>query len=97
MHALALRVQLHLPEVRSLKAKRSVVKPIVEGARRRYRVASAETEHQNDWKRAELGFAAVGSSVSHVTEIIDEVERFVWSFPEVQVVASSRAWLDDGA
>ena len=33
MHALALRVELHLPDVRSLKAKRSIVKPIVEGAR----------------------------------------------------------------
>jgi hypothetical protein len=94
VHALALRVELHLPDVRSLKAKRSIIKPIVEGARGRYRVASAETGHQNTWQRAELGFAAVGSSPHHVTEVIDEVERFVWSFPEAQVIASSRAWLE---
>ncbi len=40
MHVLALAVELHLPECRSLKAKRSVLKPITEGARRRYNVAT---------------------------------------------------------
>ena len=95
MHVLALRVELHLPDIRSLKAKRSVIKPIVEGARHRYRVASAETAHQNSWQRAELGFVAVGGSPHHVTEIIDEVERYVWSFPEAQVIASFRGWLEE--
>ena len=28
-------------------------------------------------------------------EIIDAVERFVWSFPEIEVLGAERAWLDD--
>ena len=39
--------------------------------------------------RAELGFVAVSGS-AHATEVIDEVERFVWSFPEVEVVDAER-------
>jgi uncharacterized protein len=97
MFVLALRVELHLPEVRSLKAKRAVIKPIVEGAHRRYRVAAAEVEHQDRWQRAALGFAVVSGTASHAEEVLDEVERFVWSFPEVQVLQVTRSWIEEQA
>jgi uncharacterized protein YlxP (DUF503 family) len=29
----------------------------------------------------------------HVTEVLDVVERFVWSFPEVEVVSTERDWV----
>jgi uncharacterized protein len=95
MHVLAIRIELRLPDVRSLKAKRAVVRPIVDGARRRFAVASAEVGAQDVWRRAELGFAAVSSSARHVTEVVDQVERFVWSFPEVEVVSASRSWSEE--
>ena len=68
---------------------------ILDGARRRHRVAAAEVDHQDRWQRSELAFAAVGSSVHQVAEVLDAVERFVWSFPEVEVVDAWRRWLDD--
>jgi uncharacterized protein YlxP (DUF503 family) len=58
-------------------------------------VASAEVGGQDTWQRAVLGFAAVASTASHAEEVIDEVERFVWSFPELEVLSTSRTWLDD--
>lgn len=94
MHVLALAVELHLPECRSLKAKRSVLKPITEGARRRFNVAVAETDHQNTWQRAAVGIVAVGASPAHVQDVIDEVERFVWSFPNVHVLSTTRFWME---
>jgi uncharacterized protein YlxP (DUF503 family) len=40
----------------------------------------------------------VSSSSKVVTEVVDEVERFVWSFPEVEVLETRRFWAeDDGA
>lgn len=95
MHACAMSIELHLPDCRSLKAKRSVVKPIVEGLRRRFQVAAAEVGHADSWQRAELGVAVVSGSQHHASDILDEVERFVWSFPEVQVLSMSRSWLED--
>ena len=94
MHVLALAVELHLPECRSLKAKRSVLKPITEGARRRFGVAVAETDHQNTWQRASVGVAAVGATASHAQDVIDEVERFIWSFPTVHVLSTNRSWME---
>ena len=90
----ALEFQLHLPDVHSLKEKRAVVRPIVDGARHRFAVSAAEVDHQDKWQRAELGFAAVAGSESHVREVLEAVERFVWSFPEVEVVDSTLRWME---
>jgi uncharacterized protein len=94
----ALLIDLHVPEARSLKDKRAVIRPIVDGCRRRYQVAAAEVEHQDRWQRAALGVSAVAGTPGHAGEVLDAVERFVWSFPEVEVIAVRRGWLewDDG-
>ncbi len=88
---------LHIPESHSLKAKRSVVKPMVEGMRRRYQVAAAEVGHHQQWQRTTVGVSAVGATAGHVGDVLDEVERFVWSHPEIQVLSVSRTWLDGDA
>lgn len=95
MYATVLVVDLHLPLPGSLKAKRAVITPILEGARRRHRVAVSEVAHQGSWRRAELAFATVGSSETQARQVLDAVERFVWSFPEVEVVGTWRRWIDD--
>jgi uncharacterized protein len=93
-HVLALTVDLRLPSAHSLKDKRAIVKTILEGARRRHQVAAAETDNQDKWQRAELSFASVSSSATQAAAVIDGLERFVWSFPEVEVVATGRTWLE---
>ena len=90
----ALDIDLHIPDCRSLKAKRAALKPIVEGIKRRYAAAAAEVEYQNKWQRARVGVAAVASSEAHASDILDEVERFVWSHPDVQVLQITRRWME---
>ncbi len=96
MHVLALAVDLRLPGLTSLKEKRSVIRPILEGARRRFLVSAAEVDAHDRHQRSLLGFVAVAESASRVRAIIDQVERFVWSFPEVEVVSADRHWLELG-
>lgn len=91
----ALRIELHLPLAHSLKEKRAIIRPIIDGARHRFAVAVAETGFQDLWQRCEMAAAAVGSSERHVREVLDNVERFVWSFPEVDVISTGHRWLDD--
>ena len=74
---------------RSLKDKRAVIKPILEGARRRFQVAAAEVGYQEQWQRSSLAFAAVAADARHVEEVLARVERFVWSFPEIEVLDAS--------
>ena len=93
-HVLALTVDVRIPDAQSLKEKRSVVTTIIEGARRRFQVAAAETGRLDAHQRAELAFVGVSGSATHSAELIDSVERFVWSFPEIAVVDAGRDWLE---
>ena len=94
MYVASLRVELRARQCRSLKDKRTAIKPIVEGARRRFQVAAAEVAHQNSHQLATLGFSTVGGDPGHVAKVLDSVERFVWSFPEIEVLDTQRTWLE---
>ena len=94
MHACALEIELRLPSCRSLKAKRAIVRPIVDRVRGRHPVAISEVGHLDDWQRAVLGVAAVGGSPGGVTDQLDRVERIVWSSAEIEVVRADRTWME---
>ena len=94
LHACVLTVDLRIPDSGSLKAKRSTVKHLVEGCRSRFGVAAAEVGFQEQWQRSQLGFAAVSGTPGQVESVLDSVERYVWSHPEVEVVGTGRTWCE---
>jgi uncharacterized protein YlxP (DUF503 family) len=100
MHVAIVRVDLHIPHSRSLKEKRAVVKPIVEGLRHRFCVSAAEVGYQDKWQRALVGFAVVSGTYGRVGEVVGAIERWVWSRPEVEVSSFQTRWStfngDDG-
>ena len=69
--------ELSLPECRSLKEKRRVVKSLKERLQHRFRVSVAETRHQDVWTRAELTAAVVTTDRGHADSILDSLDRFV--------------------
>jgi uncharacterized protein YlxP (DUF503 family) len=94
VHAAALSLDLHLPHSHSLKDKRAIIKPILEGCHRRFRVAAAEVDHQDRWQRAAIAVAVVAASNQHLTEVLDTLERFVRSSTEVEVLDTETAYLE---
>jgi uncharacterized protein len=94
VHAAVLAVDLVIDSSHSLKEKRSVVKHLVETARRRYAVSASEVANHDRWGRSTIGFAVVAADMSHVEEVLDKVERFVWSHPEIEVTSCERYWID---
>lgn len=94
MYVGALEIEIHLPAAGSLKAKRSVVRHLIEAARQRYGVSASEVAHHERWQRAGLGFSTVAPSAAHAEHLLDQVERFVWSHPEIQVISVQRPWLE---
>jgi uncharacterized protein YlxP (DUF503 family) len=74
---------------RSLKAKRSYVRPIV-AALRRFDVAVAEVGALDRHGRAEIGVATVGAEPAHVGEVLDTCERLVAARPEVELLSVRR-------
>jgi uncharacterized protein YlxP (DUF503 family) len=37
----------------------------------------------------------VSGSAGHAEDVLAEVERFVWSFPEVEVLQERRTWVEE--
>jgi hypothetical protein len=87
--------ELFIPDCHNLKRKRAVVRPIVEGLHRRFRLAAAEVGALDKWQRADVAVAVVSGSMAHARNVLDEAERFVWSFPEVEVLSMRLSWLDE--
>jgi hypothetical protein len=68
---------LSLPECRSLKEKRRVVKSLKERLQHRFRVSVAETRYQDVWTRAELTAAVVTADRGQADSILDKLDLFV--------------------
>ncbi len=94
MHVAVVQLELHIPTSRSLKEKRAALRPIVEGMRHRFQVSVAEVGYQDKWQRALVGLAVVSDSYSHAAEVVDAVERWVWSKPEVEVCRFDTDWME---
>ena len=94
MHVAVVQLGLHIPVSRSLKEKRAALRPIVEGIRHRFQISVAEVGYQDKWQRALVGMAVVSDSYAHVAEVVDAVERWVWSKPEVEVTRFVTEWVD---
>jgi uncharacterized protein YlxP (DUF503 family) len=85
-----MRVDLLLGDVRSLKQKRSVVRPIVAELQRRFTVAAAETGYLDRHRRAEIGVAVVAADAAHCLHVLDRCEAFVAERPEVELLETRR-------
>ena len=80
------RWELHLEGCHSLKEKRSVIKPIVNGLRKTFNVSVAETGHHDLWQRAELACAALGTDRRVVEEILRSADRMMDESDGVRII-----------
>jgi uncharacterized protein YlxP (DUF503 family) len=79
--------------VRSLKEKRSVVRPIVAELQRRFSVAAAEAGSLELHRRTVIGVAVVAADRAHCVDVLDGCERLVAGRPEVQVLSARQRLL----
>ncbi|WP_199553212.1 DUF503 domain-containing protein [Streptomyces sp. N35] len=90
MYVGTLSFDLLLGDVRSLKEKRSVVRPIVAELHRKFAVSVAEVGDQNLHRRAEIGVAMVSGDTGHLAEVLDRCERMIAARPEVELLSVRR-------
>lgn len=94
MFVMALRCDLRFPHAQSLKEKRRLLRPLVDGARSRFDVSVAETDHQDSWQRCELGFALVSGEPHRVETLATLIEQFIWQADGVEVLEIERTWVE---
>ena len=69
--------ELFLPESRSLKDKRMVVRSVKAQLQNRVACSIAEVDHHDVWQRTRLTLACVGRETRDVAGLIDDAERWL--------------------
>lgn len=82
----ALRVEIHIPTAQSLKEKRAVLRPVVEGLRRLGSYSVAEVANQDYWQRATIGVAVVTRDQKTLDVALDAVHRYLDASLEIDVL-----------
>lgn len=80
------RVELHLSESNSLKAKRSVLNSLKERIRSKFNVSVAEVDHMDLWQRSAIGVALVTNDRRYADEVLSKVVDLIASEPRVQIL-----------
>ena len=76
-----LTLEIHIPDARSLKDKRQVLRSLKDRLRGRFNVAVAELDHQDTWQRSQIGVVSLSNDEAHLTRslqaVFDEAERLL--------------------
>lgn len=95
MHAAALRVELRIPDVHSLKEKRHRMSVITTDLRKAFpAVAVAEVDFQDQWQRTTFGVALVAAQSSHLQRLIHGVSRYFDGRPDAELLDISTSYLE---
>jgi uncharacterized protein YlxP (DUF503 family) len=84
-----LSVELHFPDVASLKGKRKYVKSAKAQLQNRFGASVAEVDHHDLWQRARLTISCVARDYGEARRLLDEAERYL-SGQEFELVRADR-------
>ena len=68
-----LTLEIHIPDARSLKDKRQVLRSLKDRLRGHFNVAVAELEHQEVWQRAVVGVVTISSDAQHLEQSLQAI------------------------
>lgn len=71
------RIEYHIAHAQSLKAKRHVLRKLIDRARAKFKVSVNEVDHQDKWQRTAIGVAVVGGDGDHVERMLSQVMKFL--------------------
>jgi len=90
MHLASLRIVLHIPQSRSLKDKRHVIRAIKDRLKNKFNISVAEIDDNDLWQRATLGVAVVANDGPFIDSVLSSVESLIAANPEVVIVDVER-------
>jgi len=71
------QLHLRLPENRSLKGKRHVLRKLIDRVRHRFNVAISEVGDNDLWQRSRIGICTVGNDRRFVNSSLDIIVDFI--------------------
>ena len=81
-----MQVELLIPDNRSLKGKRMVLRSIKDRIRNKYNVSISEIAKQDIWDYAILGIAYVGNEQKYASKIFSAIIEFIEKFHQIRLM-----------
>jgi len=81
-------MELYIPGVTSLKAKRQVTKSLIQRLRNKFNVSITEVGDQDLWQRVELGLAVVCHNGAGADSIMEKIYSYVELENNVDIISS---------
>lgn len=88
--------EIHIPQARSLKDKRSVIRSLRDRVRSKWEVSAAEVGHQDLHQRARLGVAAIGSAGANLEQILEKIADTIEASGEAMLTGWNFELIDFG-
>ena len=82
----SLELHLRLAGCHSLKEKRSVIKPLVERARRSFGVSICEVGDLGIWNASTVGVAVVSNDALHANQVLESVVELFDQCHDLEIV-----------
>ncbi len=79
-------IDVLIPECRSLKEKRSVLKQLLKRTQNEFNVSIAEVDDNDQWKRARIGFCVVGNDKQYINAKMDHILDFIDRMQVAEIV-----------
>lgn len=86
MHIGVCKIWLRIPQSRSLKAKRRVIKSLIARLKNRFNIAIAEVEALNTHEAAVLAAVSVSNDAAHLNRLISHVITFIEANVDAELV-----------
>ena len=83
-----LKAEFLLPDNRSLKGKRKIVKSMVDRVRHRFNCSIAEVGSNDNWQKIELGISFVGNDRRYIDSSLAKVLAYLESLYLAQLLNS---------
>lgn len=95
MVAAALGIELRIPSVHSLKEKRAVLRPLLNGIEKLASLSVAEVGRHDAWQRATVGVAIVAPAPAPLEALVGSVRRYLDESVEVEVLDFKVSYLEE--
>ena len=90
-----MRIDLRIPEARSLKAKRRVLQSLISDLRDRMSLSVAEVDHHDAWQLSTVGLALVASGAGELDRRIAAVRRMLNERVDIEILEVGVSHLED--
>ncbi|MEE8125251.1 MAG: DUF503 domain-containing protein [Nitrospirales bacterium] len=81
-------VELHFPDVQSLKGKRQILQSLKTKLSNRFNITIAEIDECDLWQKAIVGIACVANDTSKVNQTLDQVLNGIRANPSLELLRS---------